>query len=316
MIGRTALRIPSGLTPSEHRRAAAMLQERGIDTLVAAVRGAAFGPTWDAGSDYDLDFLQYYPALRCLRLDLRVTSLSGIEVLADSLEEFTLAQPPGFPYRIKVDPVLALKNLKAFRSAWKGLKYQRLAELTGLESIGIPGGQERVDLAAALPKLRHFDLSFGSATSLRGIERLEHLETFSGLRVTRLADISPLTQNLGLRDIKFGSLRQVTGLPDLSAQPNLSIVRCLTMNGLIDLRGLRGSQVRELAFVGGRIPPEQFAGLADVLPRLERIMISLDRPHDTVAARHHIPPQLLVEGVSDLTHYYRESDRWEFVAFP
>jgi hypothetical protein len=316
MIGRKALRIPSGLMPSEHRQAAAMLQERGIDTLVAAVSGGAFGPVWDAGSDYDLDFLRYYPALRSVRLDLRLTSLSGIEVLADTLEELSLTQPPGRPYRIKIDPVLALGNLKVFRSAWRGLNYEPLAELTGLEGISLPGGQERVDLAAALPNLRHFDLSFGSATSLRGIEHLEHLETFSGLRVTRLADISQLARNLRLRDIKLDSLRQVTGLPDLSGHPNLSILRCLTMNGLIDLQGLRGSQVQELAFIGGRIPPEQFAGLTDVLPRLERIMISLDRAHDTAAARRHVPPQFLVEEVSDLTHYYRENDRWEFVAFP
>jgi len=292
-----------------------MLEERDIDTLVAAVRGGAFGPVWDADSDYDLDFLQYYPALRSLRIDLRLTSLSGIEALADSLQSLSLAYPPGASSRVHIDPVLRLRNLKHFTSAWHGLNYERLAELTGLESMSIPGGQERVDLAALLPNLRHFDLSFGSATSLHGIEHLEHLETLTTQRVQKLADISQLARNLRLRDITLDSLRQVTALPDLSSHEDLSIVRCLTMNGLIDLQGLAGSQVRELAFIGGRIPPEQFAGLADALPRLERIMISLDRAGDTAAARGHIPPRFLVEQVSDLSHYYRETDRWEFVAF-
>jgi hypothetical protein len=316
MMGRTVLRIPSGLTPSEHRRAAAMLQERGIDTLQAAVMGAALGPVWDAETDYDLDFLQYYAGLRCLVLDLRLSSLSGVEALADTLEELSLADPPGGPLKIKLDPVLALRNLKSFGSAWRGLDYQPLAELTGLERIGVSGGQERVDLAAALPNLRHLDLYFGSATSLRGIEHLDHLETFSALRVQRLADISQLAHNRRLRDISLDSLRQVTALPDLSEHPDLSIVRCLTMNGLIDLQGLQGSQVRELAFIGGRIPPEQFAGLTDTLPRLARIMIALDRARDTAAARRHIPPQLLTASVSDLTRYYRENERRkEYVAF-
>jgi hypothetical protein len=314
---RTLLKIPANLSAAEHERASRMLEDEKLDGLELSSYGSAYGPVWDPQGSYELDFLRHYRGLRSLHVGVRLVSLASLESVAETLEMLSLSNPPGREYSIDLGPVLSCRKLCAFGSAWRGLDYRLLTEIAGMREFGVTGGgQDRIALAASFSELRKFNLSFGSAKTLRGAEALEKLAHFSSLRVQGLSDLSALTSARQLRFVELESLKQVRALPDLSGQQELTTVLCSTMNGLESLEGLAGSGVRELAFIGcPKLDESSFRKLSQTLPQLERLVVWLGNERQSTAAKRHFDPKVLVGSTNEFERYYEDYTRTEYRAF-
>ena len=317
MNTRTLLKIGPNLSVLEHQRASELLREQNLDGIELSSFGGAYGPVWDPQGSYDLDFLHHYAGLRELHIGVRLKSLAGIERVAPTLRALSLADPPGRQYVIDLEPLVTCTKLVSFGSAWRGLDYEPLSRIVGLRDLGLTGGgDERLEIAAALPELRRLSINFGSAKSLGRLSVLKNVEHFSSLRVAGLGDLAALAGIPSLRTLELDSLKTVRELPDLRRQANLTTVLCTRMNGLESLDGLAASSVRELAVIAcAKLRSAAFARISGSLPRLERLVLHLPRKQDTAAVEKQFDCSVRVPSTNAFDLYYEHYTRFEYRAF-
>ena len=311
----TLLKIPAGLSDDEHRRASDRIVNERLDGLEVASRGSAYGPVWDPEIECDLEFLRHYRCVSILRLDVKLRSLEALSAIAGTLTSLSLSDPPGKNRAISLEPVANCPHLTSFSSAWPGLDLAPLTRLHGLEELSLTGGtQDRVAIFSALPNLRSVGLGFGTVESLVGLEKLARVESFTALRLRRLRDLRPLTNLRALRVVELYGLANVSSLPNLNDNKRLHTALCVTMNGLKDLDGLKGSAVRELAVINSRVPPEAIERISHDLPQLKHLVLDLRSKRDTEAASRHFDSTVLKESTNAFEEYYRDFIRTEYVA--
>lgn len=311
----TLLKIPAGLSEDEHRRASGRIVDERLDGLEVSCRGSAYGPVWDPEIECDLEFLRHYRRVPILGLDVKLRSLEPLSAIAGTLIDLSLSSPPGKNKAISLEPVANCPHLISFSSAWPGLDLAPLTRLHGLEELSLyRGTQDHVAILSALPNLISVDLGFGTVESLAGLEKLARVEYFNALRLRRLSDLRPLTNLHALRCVELDSIANVSSLPSLRYNERLHTVLCMTMNGLKDLDGLKGSAVRELAVINSRVPPEAIERISHDLPQLKRLVLGLRSQRDTAAAARHFDSAVLKESTNDFVDYYRDFIRAEYVA--
>lgn len=190
------------LTHAQLEKAAAIM--RGRPDVLLYVWGSA---------NKNLDFLQYFPELRRLKLDLyKLEDIAGFAHHDGGLEELTFTGTrKTFSLRFLARfPELRKLFLQQHRKDLAVIQELRHLTKLGLSGITFP------DLSVLLPlaQLRHLSIFFGGTTNLEMLRQLPALESLFLMRITKLSDLGVLADVKGLRTLRLDWMRNVTSLRD------------------------------------------------------------------------------------------------------
>jgi len=206
----------------------------------------------------DLSFLKLLPNVRRLTIDClhgsnieAVAYLPQMESLGVGIFDLT-----DFSFLEQIDPEhLITLYLQATRS--KSPQITEIKRFQNLKKLGLEGQQKGIGSIAHLHKLEELvlksvtvpdlnfltglerlwslDISLGGTknlSALRGSSQIKHLELW---RVLGLADLSPISEMMGLQNLFLQALNHVEELPDLS---RLTALRRISLDAIKNLRGI------------------------------------------------------------------------------
>lgn len=254
-----------GLTGKKLEDAAAKILSTDEPGLTVSTIGGAKGPTWPANGVHSLDFLEHFPGLKHLSVNLpELTSLEPLRHVQETLETFHIG---GFlkPSKASLAPLGECRRLKSLSLTRMPKDVGVVWDLPKLEELSFTGYRD-VELrpTGVLKKLRSLYLGFGGMTSIQLVEQMPNLAAVEILRTKGLGDLSSLSGLTKLQYIALGDLPQVEEFPDCSRLRKLRRVYLDTMNGLKDLGGLLSAPALEdLILINSKVQP------AVVLPLVE-----------------------------------------------
>jgi hypothetical protein len=181
----------------------------------------------------DLGFLRFFPHLRRFSCSLELLqTLDGLECLQsiDDLRVFKALRP------MSAAPLAALTTLEYLWLDGQFSDRGVLRELTGVANFKMGYAAKINDLSFLPPNLTRFSMNLGSVTDISALADLADLQRLSFHKVHSIADLSPLADATGLRDIYMAYLNKVTHLFDMSALIDLTELTVSAMTNLTDLR--------------------------------------------------------------------------------
>jgi len=226
-------------SPEYLKRLASLLHDRPDVTLRVHTKASR-----------DLEFLEYFPGLRRLSVDLwDLDDIAGLSHLQGGLELLHFGKTKKrFSLRF-LDTMPALETLSLVGHSKDFATVGGLSRLTSfaLRGITLP------DLSALTPLtgLTHFSLLLGGTTKLTQLAALPRLEALSLMRVTRLDDLSILAELPSLRTLSLDWMRNITSLPSLAPLTHLEEVNLETMTGLTEIAAVAAAPaLRRLTIAG------------------------------------------------------------------
>lgn len=219
----TLVTIGQPLGPVELEQVAALIHGRPDVTLRFHSRAAR-----------DLEFLEYFPRLQRLSVDLwELDDIAGFSHLQGGLEHLDFGKTKKrFSLRfLQTMPALVALSLESHTKDIASVS--TLIRLTSLVFRGIT--LPDLSLIASLSELHTFSLLLGGTTHLDHLAELPNLEALSLFRVPKLADLSILAKLRFLKTLELDSMRNVTTLPSLAPLTRLEDVTLETMKGLSDI---------------------------------------------------------------------------------
>lgn len=198
----------------------------------------------------DLSFLEYFPGLRRLSVDLwELEDIAGFSHLRGGLELLHFGKTKKrFSLRfLDTMPALTVLSLDGHSKDFAAVGGLSRLTALALRRITLP------DLSAltSLTGLTNFSLLLGGTTNLAQLAALPRLETLSMMRVTKLAELSILAELPSLRTLSLDWMRNVTSLPDLAPLAHLEDVTLETMKGLTGISAVAAAPaLRRLTIAG------------------------------------------------------------------
>lgn len=198
----------------------------------------------------DLEFLEHFPGLRRLSIDLwELEDITGFSHLHGSLELLHFGKTKKrFSVRF-LETMPALRTLSLAGHSKDFAAVGNLSQLTNIELRGIT----LPDLSVLVPLtgLTVFSLMIGGTTNLTHLAELPRLEILNLMRVTKLADLSILAKLVSLRILNLDWMQNVTSLPSLASLTHLEDVTLETMKGLTGISAVAAAPaLRRLTIAG------------------------------------------------------------------
>lgn len=198
----------------------------------------------------DLEFLEYFPGLRRLSVDIwELEDIAGFSHLQGGLELLHFGKTKKrFSLRF-LDAMPALQTLSLEGHSKDFAAVGGLSRLTSLALRGIT----LPDLSALAPLtgLTHFALLLGGTANLSQLAALPRLQTLSLMRVNKLSDLSILAELSSLRTLDLDWMRNVTSLPSLAPLTHLEDVTLETMKGLTGIAAVAAAPALRRLTVAG-----------------------------------------------------------------
>lgn len=276
-IPRPALpHLAHGLTKAQHAAAAKKWKQEGITGLTVSTIGGAYGPTWSPTAPHTLDFLEDFPGLEHLHVNLPgITSLEPLRFVEASLKTLWIT---GFDKNAKLSlaPVARCRKLTSLTLTRTPKDIETIWELPQLEHLAVCGLRDSdLQPPGKLAKLRVLELSFGGMEQIDLVTQMPNLAALTILRTRGLADLAPIRSLQQLQFLSLADLAQAKVFPDCKPLGKLRRVFLDTMNGLADLRGLAAApRLEELIVINSKMTAAPFAPLA-THKALQRVEIGL-----------------------------------------
>lgn len=235
----TLVTVGQALGPAELEQLAALLEGRPEVALRVHSKAAR-----------DLEFLGYFPRLQRLSVALwELDDIAGFSHLQGGLQQLDFGKTKKrFSLRF-LQMMPALRTLSLEGHAKDIASVAALIRLTSLSFRGIT--LPDLSVIRSLPELNTFRLLLGGTTHLDHLAELPRLETFSLMRIAKLADLSILSRLAFLRTLELDSMRNVTTLPSLAPLTRLEEVSLETMKGLSDISPVAAAPaLRQLTVAG------------------------------------------------------------------
>jgi len=223
----------------------------------------------------NLDFLQHFPELRRLQVDIySLENWDGLKHLPSDLEVLGLGTTK------KTLSLAVIKRFRSIRRLYLEGHHKDigvLADMSGLReltlrSLTLPD----LGLLTGLRQLWSLEIKLGGTRDLRLLPRLKSLKYLELWMVRGLEDLSPVGDAVSLQYLSLQALRRVRSIPNLHKMTNLRRVYVETMKGLRDLRPLASAPALEELFVVGmsHLQPADFANFLG-LHSLKRVSAGL-----------------------------------------
>lgn len=219
-------------------------------------------------SGADLEFLEAVPVRRLLVLDHRVSDLTPIERLSDTLEDLSVQAAPG-----AVVDLTAFPRLKCLSSTWRAVR-ETIADASALVQL-VALEYDEWNLSALAQNRRLAKLVLKPADELRsltGLASLSHLEHFGVFAAPNLDDLAELTAARSLRHLELQSCASVDALDvvaGLAMLEFLGVSDCGQIRSLAPLSLLEKLEVLH-AWGSTRIEDADLSPLAR-LPKLSEV---------------------------------------------
>lgn len=305
-------KIADNLSDEEHLSIADEIRQGKIDGVSLSYLGGAWGPTWDAGKDYSLDFLKHYSGIRALEVFL--PALTSIDTIAEHVSEIEFLSLGEFNKKtVSLKPLTDVNKLNYLSLVKNKKDFESIASIPSLRALSLTGYQEKqIEHVASLSNLESLYLGFGTFEGLNAIKGLSKLTSLEILWVKKLHDLSALEKLSSLECLHLSTLKQVTSIPDIS---NLSLLKSLvmdTMNGLSSLSGISGSSIKELTVINSKIDPLLFSEVNNSLPGLKRLVLGLGAKGKTNEASSFFDSSVMCDTLNDLKYNTNRGSRIEF----
>ncbi|MDX2199294.1 MAG: hypothetical protein SF069_10040 [Phycisphaerae bacterium] len=220
--------VGCSLKPREWERLAALMSERpAVDLHI-----------WSDATAGDLKFLQLFPFLKRLRVELYWNTVRRIgEQLPANLQWLWLVAQRNS--RMSMAELSALGKLRTFALEGQVKEFERIAALPRIErlwiqSVTLPNLQALVPLS----KLKWLAIKLGGTSNLAHLGDLRRLEYLELWRISGPTDLSELARCAALREVFLDQLRHVRKLPSLRNCENLTRFCMNGTTNLLDLRPL------------------------------------------------------------------------------
>ena len=182
----------------------------------------------------DVDFLEHFPNVRKLSIDLwSLDDLSGFQAVR-ALDEFTFLGTQTKSHSLdflKRFPTLRKLYLEGHKKDIEVIaSLSRIEHLT-LRSITLPS----FDLLTSLPALSGLEIKLGGSKNLDAIQALQALRYLELWLVKGLSDLSVIAEIKTLERLSLQALRNVRSLPSFRKLQDLRAISLETMKGLTDL---------------------------------------------------------------------------------
>lgn len=244
------VKIADNLSDDEHKEIAEKILSYKFDGIEVSHFGGRWGDTWDAGKNYNLDFLKFYKGIKALRFFLTgITELTPILTLSDSLENLQLGE---FDLKkISLTPVGLLKNLTYLSVVRNQNGLECITQLPKLSELALTGHSiEKLPFLNELTELKQLYIGFGTSKNFDNIQNLSKLEELDVLWVKQLSDIQAVSKLTNLVKLRMEDEKQITSLPDLSKLTKLKNIRLMNFGSLQDVSALVNSNVEEFILTG------------------------------------------------------------------
>lgn len=278
--GQLIVQFNTPLAADEHRRLGTLLADR-PDVVLRAYDGP--------GMPDDLRFLEHYPCLARLQIDLlRLRSLDGLAAVPDTLSSLAIGETRSRAPSLAVLGRFAALEELCLEGHSKGIEV--VGRLTNLRRLSLRG-ITLPNLSALLPlrNLQEFDLKLGGTRNLAllpEIGRLRYLEIY---RVRQLHDLSFLPRLTELQRLHLEALGNITALPSLAPLTKLRRLVLAGMKGITDLTPIAAAPALEdLGLV--EMPHLRLEHLAPLVghPRLRCAITGLGSLKRNAAALEHL----------------------------